>query len=95
MVFRQSRLQNNHSPIINLRKGILMANLLNRFCTRSELLNYIGDQSQIGGIKLSEWAEGVERGPVEINIPAYTLRNYQIAWEFISPTGKPAGVAVS
>jgi hypothetical protein len=39
-----------------------MANLFNRSWTRSDLLNYIGDMSQIAGIKLGEWADGVERG---------------------------------
>lgn len=29
------------------------------------------------------------RGPLEIDLPAYTLRNYRIAWEFLSPAGKP------
>lgn len=28
-------------------------------------------------------------GSVEVDLPAYTLRNYWIAWEFLSPTGKP------
>jgi len=26
------------------------------------LVNYLGDLSQIAGIKLGEWADGVERG---------------------------------
>ena len=39
-----------------------MADLFNRSWTRSELLNYLGDLSQIAGIKLGEWADGVERG---------------------------------
>jgi hypothetical protein len=39
-----------------------MANLFNRSWTRSELLNYIGDLSQIAGIRLGEWADGIERG---------------------------------
>jgi beta-glucuronidase len=29
------------------------------------------------------------RGPIEVDMPAYTLRNYRIKWEFISPKGKP------
>ena len=29
------------------------------------------------------------RGPIEVELPAYTLRNYRIAWEFLSPAGKP------
>jgi beta-glucuronidase len=28
------------------------------------------------------------RGPVEADLPAYTLRNYRIAWEFQSPEGE-------
>jgi len=39
-----------------------MANLFNRSWTRAELLNYVGDLSQIAGIRLGEWADGVERG---------------------------------
>ena len=39
-----------------------MANLFNRSWARTELLNYVGDLSQIAGIKLSEWADGSERG---------------------------------
>ncbi len=39
-----------------------MANLFNRTWTRSELLNYVGDLSQIAGIRLGEWADGTERG---------------------------------
>jgi hypothetical protein len=39
-----------------------MANLFNCSWTRSESLNYVGDLSQITGIKLCEWVEGVERG---------------------------------
>ncbi|MGA2488620.1 MAG: aldose 1-epimerase family protein [Anaerolineales bacterium] len=38
-----------------------MANLFNRSWTRSELLNYVGDLSQISGIRLREWADGTER----------------------------------
>jgi hypothetical protein len=39
-----------------------MANLFNRNWTRSELLNYVGDLSQIAGIRQAEWADGTERG---------------------------------
>jgi hypothetical protein len=39
-----------------------MANLFNCTWTRSELLNYVGDLSQIAGIRLGEWADGTERG---------------------------------
>jgi len=39
-----------------------MANLFNRSWTRAELLNYVGDLGQIAGIRLGEWADGVERG---------------------------------
>ena len=39
-----------------------MATLFNRTWTRAELLNYVGDLSQIAGIRLGEWADGVERG---------------------------------
>ena len=39
-----------------------MADLFNRSWTRAELLNYVGDLSQIAGIQLGEWADGVERG---------------------------------
>jgi len=28
------------------------------------------------------------RGPVEVDLPAYTLRNYRLHWEFVSPDGK-------
>ena len=28
------------------------------------------------------------RGPVDADLPAYTLRNYRVAWELLSPTGK-------
>ena len=28
------------------------------------------------------------RGPVEVDLPAYTLRNYRLAWQFLSPAGK-------
>ena len=39
-----------------------MAHIFNRNWTRSELLNYVGDLSQIAGIRLCEWADGTERG---------------------------------
>ncbi len=39
-----------------------MAILFDRSWTRAELLNYVGDLSQIAGIRLGEWADGVERG---------------------------------
>ncbi len=39
-----------------------MATLFNRTWTRSELLNYVGDLSQIAGIRLGEWSDGNERG---------------------------------
>jgi len=39
-----------------------MATLFNRTWTKKELLNYVGDLSQIAGIRLGEWADGVERG---------------------------------
>lgn len=39
-----------------------MAYLFNRNWTRAELQNYIGDLSQVAGIKLCEWGEGAERG---------------------------------
>ena len=39
-----------------------MSNLFNRSWTRAELLNYVGDLSQIAGIQLGEWADGNERG---------------------------------
>jgi hypothetical protein len=39
-----------------------MAELFNRTWTKAELLNYVGDLSQIAGIRLGEWADGVERG---------------------------------
>ena len=29
------------------------------------------------------------RGPLETDLPAYTLRNYRITWEILSPAGKP------
>jgi hypothetical protein len=39
-----------------------MPKLFNRSWKRSELLNYIGDLSQIAGIKLGELSDGTERG---------------------------------
>ena len=39
-----------------------MAYLFGRPWTRSELLAHIGDLSQIAGIRLGEWSDGVERG---------------------------------
>ncbi|MGD0611018.1 MAG: aldose 1-epimerase family protein [Anaerolineales bacterium] len=39
-----------------------MAYLFNRTWTRSELLNQVGDLSQVAGIKLGEWSDGNERG---------------------------------
>ena len=39
-----------------------MATLFNRTWTRSDLLKYVGDLSQIAGIRLGEWADGTERG---------------------------------
>ncbi len=39
-----------------------MAKLFDRTWTRPELLNYVGDLSQIAGIRLGEWADGTERG---------------------------------
>lgn len=39
-----------------------MAKLFGRSFTRSQLLSYIGDFSQIAGVKLGEWADGSERG---------------------------------
>jgi hypothetical protein len=29
------------------------------------------------------------RGPLENDLPAYTLRNYRVTWEFLSSAGKP------
>ena len=51
-----------------------MANLFNRSWTRSELLNYVGDLSQIAGIKLGEWAERLAagQGAELLKIPEYT-----------------------
>jgi hypothetical protein len=39
-----------------------MAPLFNRTWTRAELLNYVGDLSQVAGIRLGEWTDGFERG---------------------------------
>jgi len=39
-----------------------MATLFNRTWKRAELLEYVGDLSQIARIRLGEWADGVERG---------------------------------
>jgi hypothetical protein len=39
-----------------------MATLFNRTWTRAELSDYVGDLSQVAGIRLAEWADGVERG---------------------------------
>ena len=39
-----------------------MAYLFNRSWTRSELIAYVGDLSQVAGIRLGEWADGSERG---------------------------------
>jgi hypothetical protein len=39
-----------------------MAKLFSRTWTRTELLEHVGDLSQIGGIRLGEWADGTERG---------------------------------
>lgn len=39
-----------------------MTHLFNRTWTHTELLNHIGDLSQVAGIKLGEWSDGVERG---------------------------------
>ena len=39
-----------------------MAYLFYRSWTHSELLSYVGDLSQIAGIKLGEWTDGAERG---------------------------------
>jgi Domain of unknown function (DUF4432) len=39
-----------------------MAYLFNRKWTRTEILNYLGDLSQIAGVKLGEWSDGNERG---------------------------------
>jgi galactose mutarotase-like enzyme len=38
-----------------------MSNLFNRSWTRNELLKRIGDLSQVAGIRLGEWVDGVER----------------------------------
>jgi hypothetical protein len=39
-----------------------MAYLFNKNWTRTELLKYVGDLSQVAGIKLGEWSDGKERG---------------------------------
>ncbi len=39
-----------------------MATLFNRQWTRAELMNHIGDLSQVAGVKLSELSDGNERG---------------------------------
>ena len=39
-----------------------MAYLFNRTWSRTELMNQVGDLSQIAGIKLGEWSDGSERG---------------------------------
>lgn len=39
-----------------------MAHLFNRKWTRTEIQNYLGDLSQIAGVKLGEWSDGNERG---------------------------------
>jgi Domain of unknown function (DUF4432) len=39
-----------------------MAQLFGRTWSRSELLAHVGDLSQLAGIELGEWSEGVERG---------------------------------
>lgn len=39
-----------------------MANLFGRSWTRRELLSYVGDLSQVAGIRLGEWSDGVARG---------------------------------
>jgi hypothetical protein len=39
-----------------------MATLYGRKWTRAELLPYVGDLSQIAGIRLGEWSDGPERG---------------------------------
>ncbi len=39
-----------------------MANLWGKEITREEILKRVGDISQIGGVKLAELSEGVERG---------------------------------
>jgi hypothetical protein len=39
-----------------------MAVLFNKKWTRSELLNQVGDLSQVAGVKLGEWSDGNERG---------------------------------
>jgi hypothetical protein len=39
-----------------------MTNLFNKKWTHAELLDYIGDLSQVAGIKLGQWSDGSERG---------------------------------
>ena len=39
-----------------------MVDLFDRTWTRAELLSYVGDLSQVAGIRLGEWTDGVERG---------------------------------
>jgi hypothetical protein len=39
-----------------------MAKLFGRSLTRSQILSYVGDISQIAGVKLGEWVDGNERG---------------------------------
>jgi hypothetical protein len=39
-----------------------MAHLFNKKWTRTELLNHVGDLSQVAGVKLGEWSDGNERG---------------------------------
>lgn len=65
-----------------------MANLWGREMTREEILKRVGDISQIGGVKLAELSEGVERGVriAEVNSGGgliYTVlldRGMDIAW---------------
>ena len=39
-----------------------MAQLFNKKWTRPDLLHYVGDLSQVAGVKLGEWSDGTERG---------------------------------
>ena len=39
-----------------------MAYLFNKIWRRADLLNHVGDLSQVAGIKLAEWSDGNERG---------------------------------
>jgi hypothetical protein len=32
------------------------------------------------------------RGPIEVDLPAYTLRSYRIAWEFLSRSGQTSDI---